>query len=275
MWTWVRIIGYAVIPMVMAWAGLHLAAEAMTSERNKVMFRALFVSLAVVAILMVALVEAKDEQDHEKDRITHEGEVKEQKAAIEGLNKKLQDSDTARQVDEAQNKQKLNDIAKLVNGYKGDKQDLVDSVARMIGTKSPDPYFGIPSATVVMWAQQEADELENLGNKCEQDYIVAKKRSQKNILPDPKNGFYGTDYIQTHFWSEYNAHHEETITKLHDSLTFRLGPLAIKAEEDEYQRLLRAQGMPVQDVQKRGWELCMATQEYSRDLRTMAMKLSH
>jgi len=68
---WWKVIGYAGIPSVMAWAGLHLAADIVKSKKIKFMFRALFVCLAALGIILVAVVEKKSEAIH-KDEVDYQ-----------------------------------------------------------------------------------------------------------------------------------------------------------------------------------------------------------
>lgn len=140
---------------------------------------------------------------------------------------------------------------------------------------SPDPYVGTPDEKVATWAHQEADTLEKLAEQSSRDYIEAERRKANGIPINPAQGFYGTEYIQVNFVNEFNSRHTEAIAKLHESLTFRLGPDATKSEEVEYQRLLHSLAMANQDPRNWGWELFGDAKIYSEDLRAMATKMRH
>ena len=112
--------------------------------------------------------------------------------------------------------------------------------------------------------------MEAIGRKCVHDVTVAGDRKSRRIPPDPSNGFYGLEYIQASFWHDYNEHHRSTIIKLHDSLTFRLGPMATAQEEEDYKALQKRTIDAEADQMHLTWQLCQEAQRYAGELRQMA-----
>jgi hypothetical protein len=134
---------------------------------------------------------------------------------------------------------------------------------------SPDPYVGISNQIVAQWARDEADRIEAMGKKCGQDVVVATQRKNQGIPTDPMNGFYGPEAIQVFFRREFDNCCRQAIIKLHDSITFRLGPAALDSLEESHHRGV----IDFNDIPQRSWPLCMEVQGYSRDLRKMAERL--
>jgi hypothetical protein len=135
---------------------------------------------------------------------------------------------------------------------------------------SPDPYVGTSSTTVVMWAVQEADNVEASGRRCVSDLAVASDRKNKHIPVDPSNGFFGPEFIQASFWQNYSDYHESVIAKLHDSLIFRLSPVATGSEEQGYRNLQSLAAQAKENPKQSAWALCFGVQDYAEELRRMA-----
>jgi hypothetical protein len=134
---------------------------------------------------------------------------------------------------------------------------------------SPDPYVGTSNQIVARWARDEADRIEVMGKKCGQEVIVATQRKNQGRSTDPENGFYGPEFIQTTFRSDFDSCCKQVIVKLHDSITLRLGPATLDSVEEIHYREL----IDFNDIPQRSWPLCMEVQGYSRDLRKMAERL--
>jgi hypothetical protein len=101
---------------------------------------------------------------------------------------------------------------------------------------SPDPYAGISDSTVAGWVVQEANALEDLGTRCVQDEIVAHQRQNQGLTPSADHP--GVQGVQARFWRDFIPSHKEAIVKLHDSIVYRLGPVATSSFESEYSKLL-------------------------------------
>lgn len=85
-----KVVGYAVVPLVMAWIGNHLASQVVEDIRRRRMYRGAFIVLVVVGIVGSWLVEWRSDRDHAK-------EVTENNQAISHLQSTL----TATQVQSA------------------------------------------------------------------------------------------------------------------------------------------------------------------------------
>jgi drug/metabolite transporter (DMT)-like permease len=59
-----RVIGYGVVPTVLAVAGHHLAAQIIEGTKRRRMYRAFFVLCAVIGVFLVATAEKKLDDDH-------------------------------------------------------------------------------------------------------------------------------------------------------------------------------------------------------------------
>lgn len=76
--TILKVIGYAAIPIALALAGNYFAVKDLQDSRWKYMWRAFFMVLGLSGIFLVAVVEKKVDDEHEK-------EIVEQRAAIQNL----------------------------------------------------------------------------------------------------------------------------------------------------------------------------------------------
>ncbi len=65
--TFLRITGYGLIPIAMAWAGLHLAAMAFDNPEERRRWRVAFILLAVFGIGIVTIVEVKIDVEHKAE----------------------------------------------------------------------------------------------------------------------------------------------------------------------------------------------------------------
>src|SRR5712692_4223984 len=84
-----KVIAYGAIPIALAWAGDHLAAEAVSEPRKKRMYRTFFVLFAALGIILIAKVEKKIEDDHATEVTQQKAEVKEQKANLKTVMSKM------------------------------------------------------------------------------------------------------------------------------------------------------------------------------------------
>jgi len=65
--TFLRITGYGLIPIIMAWAGLHLATMAFDNPKERLGWRIAFILLAVFGIGIVTIVEVKVDVEHKAE----------------------------------------------------------------------------------------------------------------------------------------------------------------------------------------------------------------
>lgn len=86
---------------------------------------------------------------------------------------------------------------------------------------SPDPYVGRSDFTVAQWIAQETGALGSLGTQCIDNETIALQRRNQGLQATP--GFLGVEGVQVEFWNEFRQH-IDAITKLHDSINYRLGP---------------------------------------------------
>lgn len=129
-------------------------------------------------------------------------------------------------------------------------------------TAPPDPYLGQPDSEVANWALQEAESLKNFGDRCEQESVAARN--------DPS----GLAMVQLKAWQDFNEHHKDVVTKLHDSLSYRLGPVATKAEQVSYRDLLSSEDAAINSPSHFTYAVCMSVQMYSSNLASLARLLS-
>lgn len=62
-----KVVAYAVIPLVMAWAGNHLAAEGVQDPKRRRMYRVAFVVLALIGIGLTTAIEVASDKAHTKE----------------------------------------------------------------------------------------------------------------------------------------------------------------------------------------------------------------
>ena len=101
-----KVIGYAVIPLVMAWLGGHLATTTIQDPKRRLMYRVAFLVIAVIGIVATLFVEITVEGSHTK-------ETEGQRRDIGSLRGDLQRAETARQIDTAILKTKLEDAYQM------------------------------------------------------------------------------------------------------------------------------------------------------------------
>lgn len=97
---------------------------------------------------------------------------------------------------------------------------------------SPDPYVGHDNKTVGEWAIKESSTLQTLARKCQEDSIQGMKNKQDG-QPLSLN-HWGPQLPIALFQRDFDANHKDLVTKLHQSLTFRLGPDALGSRELHY-----------------------------------------
>jgi len=85
-----KVLGYAVVPLVMAWIGNHLASKVIEDKRRRNMYRGAFFILVFLGIAFTWLVEWRSD-------ISHAVEIKESREALG----KLQSTLTANQIENA------------------------------------------------------------------------------------------------------------------------------------------------------------------------------
>ena len=59
-----KVIGYAVIPLVMAWIGNSLAAEATQDPKRRRWYKGAFIGLVVIGLVVTWLVEWRSDETH-------------------------------------------------------------------------------------------------------------------------------------------------------------------------------------------------------------------
>jgi len=102
-----KVIGYAVIPLTMAWIGNHLASKVYDNEpKRRLMYRAAFFVLVIVGVGGTCFVEWRSDR-------SHANEISSQHEDIQNLMGELRKSETGRQVDNAILRTKLEDYSQL------------------------------------------------------------------------------------------------------------------------------------------------------------------
>jgi hypothetical protein len=101
-----KVVAYGVVPFVMAWIGNHLAAVEIQESKRRRMYRIAFSLLAVVGMGIALTVEIQAYR-------AHKGETDVQRRDIETLRSDLQRAETARQLDNAVLKTKLEDAYQM------------------------------------------------------------------------------------------------------------------------------------------------------------------
>ncbi len=275
---WLKVIAYGIVPMGLAIFGAIYAAEAMPSPKAKRMARTLFIASGLVGVLMICYIETKSESEHRAEV----GDVKKQMATLGDqetlILKHLVTTPDAgtREISRRQDILTLlrhqwilshkNVSSGLLAGTELPPSSWINERLKQLGEKwsvgkepwatpvqsvnSPDPYAGIPNATIAQYLNKEADELEGIGTQCIKDEIAAleAKRQGHAIVP-------GVQGSQIKFWMEFNTH-MEAITKLHDSVVYRLGPIATESFEKEYRELQEDVQMAQGDPQDESSSIC-------------------
>jgi hypothetical protein len=137
---------------------------------------------------------------------------------------------------------------------------------------SPDPYAGVPSSSVALYARQEADSLDASATQCRQDMTIAIQIKNKGLGHVGADGVYhsGPEAVQFKFWSDFRDIHQKTLTDLHDSLVYRLGPIATAFQDRSYGELQEEIESAKSNPSQQSWVLCGTAPIYTRDLRQMA-----
>jgi hypothetical protein len=143
---------------------------------------------------------------------------------------------------------------------------------------SPDPYVGIADSTIAQWIAQEASALEVLGNQCIKDETAAYQRKNQGLPITIEH--LGIEGVQVRFWQKFSTVHIDTIAKLHDSLVYRLGPIATESFSADYKRLVDTIADANRAPQRWSWVLCMDFESesfgphgFTRSMRDMAQLL--
>lgn len=139
------------------------------------------------------------------------------------------------------------------------------------GPISPDPYFGVPNSTVATWTFQMANGLSTLGDQCMQDLMAARRQQTDSTHPSALPSLAPED-IQIRFWWAWTPI-QKPLAKLHDSLLFRLGPVATIAEEKDYRILLDETENAKENPAKWSWEICQDLPSYASKLRNLGTQL--
>lgn len=132
---------------------------------------------------------------------------------------------------------------------------------------SVDPYAGIPNTAVGTWAIQEAARLERDGGRCMNDEFQAWKWEQQK---PPKDPGLTVRHVDWNFHIYFQDALRGPITKLHDSITLRLGPAALSpGEEEAYSEVIEASNSPTNSDPF----LCMDVKEYASYLQELGQSL--
>ncbi len=129
-----RVIAYAVVPLVMALLGNHLAATTITSPNRRRMYRIGFFSLALVGIVMTAVVEVSSER-------SRRGEMQALQNSLNSVQTTLQSTRVASAADMGYLRGKLDTIAKFVSNPPPDTdiRHLADAVSKMAALQPAQP----------------------------------------------------------------------------------------------------------------------------------------
>jgi hypothetical protein len=94
---------------------------------------------------------------------------------------------------------------------------------------SPDPYVGQDNKTVGEWAIKESGSLQTLATKCEVDNMQGLRNAQDGKPFTFEH--WGPELPLAMFLRDFEANHRDVMTRLHQSLTFRLGPDTLGSSE--------------------------------------------
>ncbi len=84
--TWLKVVGYGVIPLILAWAGDHFAADVVREAKKKLMYRVFFIAFALLGIAFIATVEKKIDDQHQFEIDAQNKQLDYQKERLEHMN---------------------------------------------------------------------------------------------------------------------------------------------------------------------------------------------
>jgi hypothetical protein len=302
---WLKVIAYGLIPIGLAIFGAHYAAEAVQGKSAKRMVRFLFIVSGIVCVLMISYIETKGENEH----AVEVGGLTSIMATVQTQNNQILQHFVAAAPDQQTREvTRRDDIltllrhewilshknisSGLLTGAEQPPADWINQRLSQLGEKwsvqekpnsrapafptqvynSPDPLIGQSNSDVALWAQQEADKLQALGTQCATDEISAYQRKNQGLPITIEH--LGIEGVQARFWQDFTKFHRDAITKLHDSLVYRLGPVVTAPHEAEYKQFLEAIESASRAPMQQSWVLCMnAEYSYPDVLRDMAMRL--
>jgi hypothetical protein len=82
---WAKVVAYAIVPLVMAWMGNRLAAEAISDVRRRRRYNAGFIVCVVIGVVGTLIVETQADRAHNAELSTHQHEVADSKRSLEAF----------------------------------------------------------------------------------------------------------------------------------------------------------------------------------------------
>jgi len=108
-----------------------------------------------------------------------------------------------------------------------------------------------------------------MANRCQADVTQAIQRQRQGIRPTLDTP--GPEYVQAKFRDEFYDGIKPSLEKLHESVTFRLGPVNLSAEEErDYRDIITFNATP-----QNSWSLCMELPTYGSELAKLGQTLKN